>query len=407
MDLLPSKRRKLSTKNSVTVDASNIDMPGSRNGRPAHEASYLSPTKSSLARFKSNLLSSSKSKVHKLGSQSSFVQEHHNGQERSVRHQSLNPTPLRVATAEENFGFQYNTRERASTVSPSRNGQFIGLAVDNGIEHQSQTHAESFPDYSKTAVPTSPRQEAQEHQEEAQNIVSDQLEHELQEIVVQSTLDSSLPQEEAPGGHDAESGEPELPPTPSQLGLEKPSVPPTGLLFSSPTRRARRKRTTATKSSPLRPQETRSAPVDSQAQDSQVRTDIERALSPEDQRNGPDVIAKQATYDELLLQLKGVQGDVRLLEQELGRGLGSSSINPRSQEEAEVLLYVLQPSIATVANFPLQRSHNFHESFPQATTTTTEATFDINTSFLPPPFLPSATPGPSCITDSNRIPPVP
>ena len=342
MDTLPSKRRKLSTTNSVTVDASDINRPGSRGGRrPAHGASYLSPTKSSLARFNSNLLSSSKSKVHKLGSQSRFVQEHHNEQDRSVRHQSLNPTPLRNATAQETFGFRYSTRERASTVSPSRSGQFIGFAVDNGIEHQSQTHAESFPDYATTVVPASPPQEAQEHEAEAQNIVSDQLEHELQEIAVQSTLDCSLPLEEAPVGQDVESGEPELPPTPSQLGLEEPSAPPTGLLFSSPTRRARRKRTTAAKSSPLRPQETRSTPVDSQTQDSQVQTEIESALSPEDQQDGLDVLAKQATYDELLLQLKGVQGDVRLLERELGRGVGSSSVNTRSQEEAEELLYVL------------------------------------------------------------------
>ena len=351
MDSLPSKRRKLSTTNSVTLDASHVHGPGSRNGRrPAQKASYLSPTKSSLARFNSKLLSISKSTVHKPGSGLDFVQEQHSEEDRSVRQRSLNPTPLRAATAQETLGFQYSIRKRASTVSPSRNGQSIGLSVNDGIEHQSQTHPETFPDYSRTVVPASPPQEAQEHQEEAQNIVSDQLEHELQEIVVQSTIDSSLPQEEAPVGHDADSGEPELPPTPSQLGLEEPSAPPTGLLFSSPTRRARRKRITTTKSSPLKPQENRSVPVDSQTQDAQVQTTIENTLSPEEPRNGPNIIAKQATRDELLLQLKGVQGDVRVLERELGRGVGSSSANTRSQEEADELLYVLQPSLATATD---------------------------------------------------------
>ena len=49
-----------------------------------------------------------------------------------------------------------------------------------------------------------------------------------------------------------EDGEPSLPSTPSQLGLEPPQVRPKGLLFSSPSRRPRRTRRSNAKSSPLK-----------------------------------------------------------------------------------------------------------------------------------------------------------
>ena len=50
-----------------------------------------------------------------------------------------------------------------------------------------------------------------------------------------------------------ETVEPRLPSTPSQLGLEAPPSPPKGLLFSSPSRRPKRKTRSGAKSSPLKP----------------------------------------------------------------------------------------------------------------------------------------------------------
>ena len=49
-----------------------------------------------------------------------------------------------------------------------------------------------------------------------------------------------------------EDGEPSLPSTPSQLGLEPPLEKPKGLLFSSPSKRPRRKGRSASKTSPLK-----------------------------------------------------------------------------------------------------------------------------------------------------------
>ena len=58
----------------------------------------------------------------------------------------------------------------------------------------------------------------------------------------------------------SEDGEPSLPSTPVHLGLEAPAERPKGLLFSTPNRRLKRKGTTATKSSPLKPNDTGPSP---------------------------------------------------------------------------------------------------------------------------------------------------
>lgn len=68
----------------------------------------------------------------------------------------------------------------------------------------------------------------------------------------------STPKQRAPyvptsGMGIGEDGEPSLPSTPSQSGLEPPRERPKGLLFSSPSRRPRRKGRSSAKSSPLKP----------------------------------------------------------------------------------------------------------------------------------------------------------
>ena len=54
----------------------------------------------------------------------------------------------------------------------------------------------------------------------------------------------------------SEDGEPSLPSTPVHLGLEAPAEHPKGLLFSSPNRKSKTKETNVTKSSPLKPNDT-------------------------------------------------------------------------------------------------------------------------------------------------------
>ena len=58
----------------------------------------------------------------------------------------------------------------------------------------------------------------------------------------------------------SEDGQPSLPSTPVHLGLEAPVERPKGLLFNNPNRKSKRKETTATKSSPLKPNDTGPSP---------------------------------------------------------------------------------------------------------------------------------------------------
>ena len=68
-----------------------------------------------------------------------------------------------------------------------------------------------------------------------------------------------------------EDGEPRLPSTPTQLGLEPPPEPPKGFLLSSPSRRPKRKIRNTAKSSPLKP---RSSATEEVTVDGQERSSL-------------------------------------------------------------------------------------------------------------------------------------
>lgn len=143
--------------------------------------------------------------------------------------------------------------------------------------------------------------------------------------------------------NEADPEEPELPPTPTELGLEPPPERPKGLLFSSPSRRARKKGGSSVKSSPLKPRDPppekppdnvfsprlKAAPLEPAK-----RLDVDEGLS-----------SKQKERDKLSKQLHSLQADVARLEGEVARTRDSAPADPRSQEEVDELLYVLLYSI--------------------------------------------------------------
>ena len=170
-------------------------------------------------------------------------------------------------------------------------------------------------------IPASPPRPEQEVEEEAQNTASEQLALKLQANAARSAKNDQTrrPQNRIYGL--SEDGEPELPPTPTQLGLEVAPEPPKGLLYSSPSRRSRRNGS-STKSSPLKHQD---PPLTTKTNDrlDQAPVFSDDATEAEGRYLGTlqdaEIIAKKKTLDQLLLQYKGLQNDVIQLEREAGQ----------------------------------------------------------------------------------------
>jgi len=108
-----------------------------------------------------------------------------------------------------------------------------------------------------------------------------------------------------------EDGEPRLPSTPSQLGLESPPEKPKGLLFSSPSRRPRRKDKPSTKSSPLKPVDSGPGPA-VPSQDRAVsklgpKIYIESELGPVPSSERTKLLSKEKDLKRLSSQLQNLQ----------------------------------------------------------------------------------------------------
>ena len=296
MESTPSKRRKISSGVSALIYDHT-------NKTTSRHSSFMSPTKASLSRFNPSLLS----------------------QPRSSTEEAPDGQPIRSIGG----GLSLTPRRRSQTPrgasSPSR-----GLEND---QNQSLT------------IGASPPAEARELEDGAQNSVDEQLEHGLQANIPQR---SSKPGELRNLVSDVvnfqQDGDPELPLTPTQLGLEPAPEPPRGMLSSSPSRRAARRKVANKKTSPLKPREPppdstggKSSQVplssidmnmeDSQPQSEEIPTDEE-------------TLEKQGIREELLEQLKGIQDDVTYMEAELDRVKDRLHPGAVSQEECDGLMYV-------------------------------------------------------------------
>ena len=112
-------------------------------------------------------------------------------------------------------------------------------------------------------------------------------------------------------------GEPALPLTPTQLGLEEAPEPPRGLLYSSPLRKAAKRKGLGSKASPLKPRDTPSGVLDAPSTEAHRSSTRTTDNGEHESTENPEEMKKTREFGELFHQLKGLQGDVGLLEYEL------------------------------------------------------------------------------------------
>ena len=221
--------------------------------------SFMSPTKASLARFHPSLLPQAKSaeppgfvslETHRSIEQDSVATGGANrivghvagtaptdldsGMNGAEKREELLVTPRRRSrtpgegnAAAKQSQFVVNPDPRASPPEEARDERTATNGLNGG--QQEQVNAEA--DFGSTGVTVNP--DSQNYQ-------------------FPSTPTQRGPYLPTYGMGIGEDGEPTLPPTPSELGLEPPWQRSKGLLFSSPSRRPRRKRRSSAKSSPLK-----------------------------------------------------------------------------------------------------------------------------------------------------------
>ena len=277
MDFPIAKRRKTSplTHLSITPQDSQT-RPESQDGERSSKgrASFMSPTKASLARFNPSLLPPSNAsdperpRSQGADSEKFRIRGGTNG---------LTPQISRTGAAE-----PANTTERTIAAPfPSANGQGLRAAPQRrsrtpGKEYTPLKDTQLLP-FPKSRVSLPAEARGQGNGVHATN-PEGQPPLPLPSLTGEqvSTTNGAPPASESPhlpstpthrgipgqrsGMGFSEDGEPSLPSTPVHLGLEAPVERPKGLLFSNPNRKSKRKETTATKSSPLKPNDTGPSP---------------------------------------------------------------------------------------------------------------------------------------------------
>ncbi|MCJ1250947.1 hypothetical protein MMC30_008176 [Trapelia coarctata] len=342
MDSLPSKRRKLSPTVSVAVNASAPrDRPVTREGQQTtpSRASFLSPTKASLARFNPSLLPRPKSAGSGAQRRESLRPDGSNTPSRG-----LNPVALRTTTPPGSPDSNVAARIRTSTASPRRKLQSLGEGLRAAPRRRSRTPGRQTSPATlvrSSATPNLPEsltRAMEESEEVVQNTLDEQLELELQASATKQSNRAASSQGQRGRTVQSRDGEPELPLTPTQLGLEPAAEPPRGLLYSSPLRRAGKRKSSGIKSSPLKPRELASQSSDLGQRDKQphsLTTDARDPIENGTTVDNPEELRKKETLDRLVNQLNGLRGDVVQLERDLGGSGGGS------QEEADGLLSIV------------------------------------------------------------------
>ena len=304
MESTPSKRRKLSPAVSVPVDASLTSITPAR-------ASYMSPTRTSLARFHPNVLSkATKEKVPR-----------NSEGRRSSAARTLNPTPLRTAPR----------RSAQLSASPTREPS---LSPSGQLRNEAGFNAPPRRRSRTPGVPARPPSQGNEqggpvtlNTEGAEEGPPRSLmeEEQLSQLVrrsARSTRGNRLARVRAE--EELEQGEePELPPTPEQLGLETRLEKPKGLLSSSPSGRVeKRRQTDAFGSSPSKLRE-KVKPIEHEMQDSTTVQEkaqaTEQAVGKSHTHDEPELVRRQELLNQLSEQLESLRKDVSFLEAEVRR----------------------------------------------------------------------------------------
>lgn len=185
-------------------------------------------------------------------------------------------------------------------------------------------------------IAASPPEAADETPDGAQEVIDGQLAQELQGSAGKPSARNSRGRDRIEIPASADQGEPELPPTPTQLGLEAPPEPPKGLLYS-PSRRPPRKKAPAVKSSPLKPRELLDEiPPKTQRRTSariqEMMKQLEQQPEAKVEEISEEVLYKQRLRDELRVHLQRLQEDVEVCEKEIER-VRKPGVPPAPDEE--------------------------------------------------------------------------
>ena len=232
---------------------------------------------------------------------------------------------------------------RAATASPGRTMGSLGGGMSAGPRRRSRTpgRASSPLKISNIAgehnVAASPPAAAKERADVAQDIVDSQTEQELQDGAAGRPGGIANLEKAVDLSDQVEPEEPDLPPTPTQLGLEPAPERPKGLLFSSPSRGAKRRKGSGVKSSPLKPRDPppEEKPEKIEGSHSKVAPLPQVTIFEVDEV----LLSKQQERERLSRQLRNLQADMTRLEGEVARTQEWAPADPRSQEEVDELLY--------------------------------------------------------------------
>ena len=262
MDSSPSKRRRTSPSTSiaVTVENTNLEsLPQDGASSTIRQPSFMSPTKASLARFHPSLLPRAKSAE---APRPVSVEIHGSIENDSAPSGRTNGAEVNVAgTASEQFesGINGVAKSLGLQVTPRRKSPSPG---------EGSARAKRGPSVTSPVPRASPPEEARPKgtKDDGTNGGQQQPVADIagignsgitfipdsQNSQLPSTPKQREPHVPTSGMGVGEDGEPSLPSTPSQLGLEPLWEKSQGLLFSSPIRRSRRKGRSSAKSSPLK-----------------------------------------------------------------------------------------------------------------------------------------------------------
>ncbi|KAI9881304.1 MAG: hypothetical protein M1830_005591 [Pleopsidium flavum] len=359
----PAKRRKTTPTTSVAVDASNtVNLTPGRNGQVTtpNRASFMSPTKASLARFNPGLLPRPQSAgkgAQRPRSQGNAVPPQDStprrprsahGGESMVNRNAISPRP--ATPGRDQDGGARTLMRRAGTASPKRKRHFLGVGISAAPRRRSRTPGQSSSPakvskpLEESIIAASPPEAANETQDVAQKSIDGQLGQELQGSAERRSARASQAHETLDASRVAEEGEQLLPLTPTQMGLAAPPEPPKGLLHS-PSRRPKRKKISGVKSSPLRlldppleilPKKPRR--ISTRIRELTRASDTEREAKLEEPSG--EVLQKQRIRDELRIQLQNLQEDVALCEREIERDHESDSLPAPDEDTASRLISI-------------------------------------------------------------------
>ena len=262
MDSSPSKRRRTSPSTSiaVTVENTNLEsLPQDGASSDRRQSSFMSPTKASLARFHPSLLPRAKSaeaprpvnvEIHGSIEQDSATSGRTNGADVYIAGTASGQFELGINGVEKSHGLPVAPRPKSTSPGDGSARAKRGLSVTSPVARVPLPEAarpKGTKDDGTNGGQQQPVAEIAGIENSGITFVPDSQSSQLP-----STPKQCEPHVPTSGMGIGEDGEPSLPSTPSQLGLEPLWEKSKGLLFSSPIRRSRRKRRSSAKSSPLK-----------------------------------------------------------------------------------------------------------------------------------------------------------